>query len=97
MGKNDTKSETVKTEQADEHISIHVTEEPEQKCFLEFNLELVLHTSYSNKEVKINEINSLITQVLGKEDAIHMSANVSIISEDNMVFPLHNSGPSFEN
>jgi hypothetical protein len=97
MGKNDTKSEAPIEGPADEHVKVHISEEPEQKCFLEFNLELVLHTSYSNKEVKINEINSLITQVLGKEDAIHMSANVSIVSEDNMIFPLSGPGPNFEN
>ena len=97
MGKNDTKNNLSTNKLLEDHIKMSITEEDSKKCFLEFNLELVLHTNYLDRESKINEINSLITQVLGKEDAIHMSAHVSVISEDNMVFPAQTTGTRFEN
>ena len=67
------------------------------KCFLEFNIEVVLHTEYEDKDAAIKEIHSLISNSLNREDTVHMSANVSIISEDNMIFPLVGQTMDMEN
>ena len=67
------------------------------KCYIELNLEYVLHSCVEDKEDLIEDINLIISALLGKKDAIHISANISVISEDNMIFPGQVGGEVFEN
>jgi len=68
----------------------------EDKCYIELNLEYVLHSSIKDKDLLIEDINIIISELLGKEDAIHISANINVISEDKMVFPVY-GGTQYEN
>jgi hypothetical protein len=63
----------------------------EDKCYIELNLEYVLHSNLEDKEALIEDINLIISELLGKGDAIHISANINVMSEDKMIFPIHGS------
>ena len=67
----------------------------EDKCYIELNLEYVLHSDIEDKEELIKDINLIISELLGKRDAIHISANINVLSEDKMIFPIH-GGPQYE-
>ena len=59
-----------------------------EKYYLECNLDLVLEVSEERKKAIIKKINGIISSALKGEDVIHLSKNINITSETDMLLSL---------
>mgnify|MGYP001301804134 CR=1 FL=1 len=62
----------------------------QDKYFLEINVECVLEVDSKKKEATIDKVNKLIHRILKGENAVHLSSNMNLISEKNLMYSLAN-------
>jgi len=65
-----------------------------KKFYIDFNLEGILRVSEDEKDKVLKELQKLFSNVLKNNKSVRINSNISIISEDEIIFPLNFTDPN---
>ena len=64
-----------------------------EKYYLECNLDIVIEVSEEKKDALLKKLNGIISSAMKGEEVIHLSKNINVTSETDILFSILAANP----